>query len=669
MEPFSGGKTPATKMRKTKTAILLYGVLLSSVLFLLNVFKPALGEFLNYKFYDHLLLSSPRSQEPLSPVVVVDIDERSLREFGQWPWPRHRVASLVEKIGNLGAASIGLDVLFAEEDRTSPLAVQQELHRVLGITLEIKGAPPELLDHDRKFAGVLSGRPAVLGYQFLFEDEPGSRGCVLHPFPGGSLGRGNAGEASPGLIRARGVACNLPLFSRAAGASGFFNISPDPDGILRRIPLLIEHGGKLYPSLALATLIRATEPQGVLLQWGESGPVSISLNRTEIPLSEQGTLLIGFRGKGKTFDYLSAADLLFDRVERNRVEGKICFVGTTASGMKELKTTPFDPVFPGVEVHATVVDNILKRNFLVRPPWAAAFEALAMLAFGLISALILSRMGAAWSSLVLGILAAAGWQASSLIFHREGIFLSPVLPLMILAVNFSLLTFVKFRREEQRAREQARELAMVQEATIESLSSLVETRDPETGGHIKRTQGYVKALAGRLKDHPRFREALGDDNIDLLGKSAPLHDIGKVGVSDRILLKPGPLTPLEFEEMKKHTVYGRDALQSAEKKLGEISFLRFAREIAYTHHEKWDGSGYPQGLAGEGIPLSGRLMALADAYDALTSKRVYKPAVSHEKAVEVIGGEKGKHFDPEVVEAFLNARQEFEEIFRRHADD
>jgi putative two-component system response regulator len=209
---------------------------------------------------------------------------------------------------------------------------------------------------------------------------------------------------------------------------------------------------------------------------------------------------------------------------------------------------------------------------------------------------------------------------------------------------------------------------MVQEATIESMSSLVETRDPETGGHIKRTQNYVRLLAGYLKNLPRFRAVLDDEAIDLLCKSAPLHDIGKVGVSDRILLKPSKLTDQEFEEMKQHTVYGRDAILSAERKLGNISFLRFAREIAYTHHEKWDGSGYPEGLQGDQIPLAGRLMALADSYDALTSKRVYKSQFSHEKAVQIIIEGKGSHFDPDVVDAFSELRENFHQVALKYAD-
>jgi putative two-component system response regulator len=221
---------------------------------------------------------------------------------------------------------------------------------------------------------------------------------------------------------------------------------------------------------------------------------------------------------------------------------------------------------------------------------------------------------------------------------------------------------------EEKVKERTRELWLTQEVTIECMASLAETRDPETGGHIKRTKEYIKTLAEYLKSHPRFSHFLNNESIDLLYKSAPLHDIGKVGVPDCILLSLEKLTPDEWEEMKKHTVYGRDALMAAGAQLGENSFLRFAREIAYTHHERWDGTGYPEGLSGEEIPISGRLMALADVYDALISKRVYKRPFSHAKAVEVIEGDKGKQFDPDVVKAFLNLEDKFRAIALRFAD-
>jgi putative two-component system response regulator len=223
---------------------------------------------------------------------------------------------------------------------------------------------------------------------------------------------------------------------------------------------------------------------------------------------------------------------------------------------------------------------------------------------------------------------------------------------------------------EDEVRKRVRELASIQDVTIMAMASLAETRDNETGGHIRRTQHYVRRLAQALRAHPRFAGFFTDDVIDLIFKSAPLHDIGKVGIPDAILLKPGRLTPEEFEIMKTHTTLGRDAILVAEKQLNAPnSFLRFAREIAYSHQEKWDGSGYPEGLAGDAIPVAARLMALADVYDALISKRVYKPAFPHDKAVALIAEGRGSHFDPDMVDAFLLIADEFREISEQFADE
>ncbi len=215
---------------------------------------------------------------------------------------------------------------------------------------------------------------------------------------------------------------------------------------------------------------------------------------------------------------------------------------------------------------------------------------------------------------------------------------------------------------EEKVRERTRELALTQDAIIEAMAGLAEYRDPETGAHIKRTRNYVRVLAEKLRAQPGYDGYFTDEIIDLLYKSAPLHDIGKVGVRDDILLKPGPLTDAEFAVMRRHTVYGRDAIQAAARNLGDNSFLRLAQEIAYTHQERWDGSGYPQGLAGEAIPISGRLMAIADVYDALISRRVYKAPFTHAKAVVVIRDGRGSHFDPAMVDAFLDVQETFRQI-------
>ncbi|MFK7699295.1 two-component system response regulator [Pseudomonas caspiana] len=214
-----------------------------------------------------------------------------------------------------------------------------------------------------------------------------------------------------------------------------------------------------------------------------------------------------------------------------------------------------------------------------------------------------------------------------------------------------------------------KETSDCQKMAIRALTSLAETRDLETGNHIVRTQLYVRFLALHLQNNPKFSELLTTEYIDVLYHSAPLHDIGKVGIPDRILLKPGRLTEAEYEVMQTHPRLGRDVIENAERALGiDANFLKVAKEIAYCHHEKWDGSGYPQGIAGDVIPLSARLMALADVYDALTSRRIYKDPIKHEKAVEMILEGRGKHFDPDVVDAFYQIRLLFKKTAIRYLD-
>ena len=212
---------------------------------------------------------------------------------------------------------------------------------------------------------------------------------------------------------------------------------------------------------------------------------------------------------------------------------------------------------------------------------------------------------------------------------------------------------------DEKVIERMKEINLIQEATIEAMACLAEYRDPETGGHIKRTKSYVKILSEELSKSPNFKDILDDETIEHLYKSAPLHDIGKIGIKDDILLKNGELTNEEFNEMKKHTILGYDSLVRVSKVFGNNSFFKCAIELARSHQEKWDGTGYPDGLMGKEIPLSGRIMAVADVYDALISERLYKSAFPHEKVVQIIVEGRGQHFDPEIVDAFINVQEEF----------
>lgn len=214
------------------------------------------------------------------------------------------------------------------------------------------------------------------------------------------------------------------------------------------------------------------------------------------------------------------------------------------------------------------------------------------------------------------------------------------------------------------------ENTVIQDVSIRALARLAETRDNETGNHILRTQNYVRALALRMRLHPRFAAQLDERSISLIAKSAPLHDIGKVGIPDRVLLKPGKLTPDEWEIMKTHAKLGAEAISRAEADMHEpIKFLLYAKQVAMHHHERWDGSGYPDGLVGDAIPVAARLMAVADVFDALISPRVYKPAFSVEKARTIMAEQRGRHFDPDLLDSFLDGFDEFCAIAREHPDE
>ncbi|CAA7616110.1 Response regulator [Magnetospirillum sp. LM-5] len=253
----------------------------------------------------------------------------------------------------------------------------------------------------------------------------------------------------------------------------------------------------------------------------------------------------------------------------------------------------------------------------------------------------------------------------------------PISPPIVLArveTQLKLKASADFLRDkadylEAEVTRRTREITAIQDVTILAMASLAETRDSDTGNHIRRTQHYIRVLSEKLKVHPRFSGYLDDSTIDMLFKSAPLHDIGKVGIPDRILLKPGRFEPAEFEIMKTHTTLGRDAIEHAEHSLGTpVEFLSMAKEIAYSHQEKWDGSGYPLGLSGDDIPISARLMAVADVYDALISRRVYKEGMPHDRAVAIISDGSGSHFDPDIVDAFLALADDFKTIADQFSD-
>ncbi len=221
---------------------------------------------------------------------------------------------------------------------------------------------------------------------------------------------------------------------------------------------------------------------------------------------------------------------------------------------------------------------------------------------------------------------------------------------------------------QSRVSKQVSEITAAQRSTIFAMAKLAESRDPETGEHLLRIREYVRIIGKRLSLLPKYAAIIDDNYIENICAASPLHDIGKVGIPDSILLKPGKLTIEEFNKMKEHTIIGAETLREVNRLHSANDFVKIGIEIAESHHERWDGTGYPYELAGEDIPLVGRILALSDVYDALTSKRCYKEAFSHTRSNQIIVEGKGSHFDPDVVDAFVGTEKEFLYIREHYVD-
>jgi HD-GYP domain-containing protein (c-di-GMP phosphodiesterase class II)/CHASE2 domain-containing sensor protein len=636
---------------RSRQIVVLCGAIPLFTAAILSVYRPGLLPRLDDTVYDTVMRSA-RTPPPGPHVVIIDVDERSLSTVGQWPWRRDVVAKLIGRLRDMGAMAVATDIIFAESDRYGEASADTA-----------RGAPGGAAPDDVLATTLREGR-VVLGYALTF-DAGGRTGknCVLHPVSLAVLQRGEeAGEAP--YFRATGAVCSLPALAQAAGRSGFLNAAPDSDGILRRVPLVAELDGRRYPSLGVAVVSLVTGARDLSLVVSNVNAGSLTIGDRVVPVDGRGNLLVRYRGKKKTFPYLSAADVLSGAVTADAIRGKVAFVGTTALGTREVVATPLDTLFAGVEVQATVADNLLERSFVQRSPHERLLDSILVIALGLAFALLFAR-----TSVIPGLLTAAAgvvavWWGSIRLLSSTGVFLSPLFSTIGVTSALIAMTFARFLAERRRAESAGREKTAAQKLMVQTLLSLTETRDLETGRHSRRTQQYARLLAQQLALNPDFRAYLMPERIELLSSLAPLHDIGKVGIPDHILNKPGALTPEELAEMRSHPVLGRDVILKAEQRaaIRDDATLAMAKDIVYTHHERWDGTGYPQGLRGVEIPVPGRVMGVVDVYDAAVSRTLYQPSRSHEDVVKLIVKGRGTHFDPAVVDAFLAVADEFKTL-------
>ncbi len=434
---------------------LLCGLGAAALCAALYIFQPHLLQQMDRKVYD-AYLHMRAGGEPSPTPAIVDIDEASLAAYGQWPWPRYLMARLVGILTVNGAASVGLDILLSEEDRSSPVQIRAHLKRDMGVDMGFTGLPNELHDNDLLLAEIFKNSPSVLGMYFRFATDsappppPPGPGVAVHEAPGAPPVRAR-------LLNAPDVVLPLPPFLEAAPV-GSINMAPDGDGIVRRVPMVVRYGDTLYAGLSLRTLMRGLGVSTMILRSGQDGLESVRVGKYDIPVTPEGDFAVPFRGGRGVYPYFSAGDILEGKVPPEEIRGRVFFIGTSAAGLMDIRATPFAGVYPGVEVHASVVDAVLSRRFVIVPPWSPGMQILLIFGGGLVSAL---AFGFARPTLYLplgGALAGGAIYGAGRLF-LGGMFLSPLYVLLTILTEAVCILPLRFWQEERRKMELRRAFA------------------------------------------------------------------------------------------------------------------------------------------------------------------------------------------------------------------
>ncbi|HOD75043.1 MAG TPA: CHASE2 domain-containing protein, partial [Syntrophorhabdaceae bacterium] len=437
--------------------ILAWGFLFTLLFAAIYAFMPNLFRQVDLMNYDLLLRHFPDNHES-GRVVIVDLDERTLKRYGQWPWPRYRLADLLDRIAAAEPAVVALDMVFAEPDRTSARRVLDDLSAFHGREVAIGRLPVDLSDNDGVLAETLTRGPFVLGNQFHFGNSGNSsEQCVLHPLKASFLRSGGRQEENRGIPEGAGLLCSLPMFSEKAAATGFLNFSPDGDGVARRLQLLIRYRGKVYPSLALATVLKLKGTDSILLKEDGKSLQSLRFGTTSVAVDDRGQLLVRFRGPKRTHAYVSAADVMDGGVPSGKLRGKVVLVGTSAAGMAEWLATPFGPTFPGIETHAAVVDNLLTGDLVAEPGWSRGLVLLLVIIPGAALSLLFRFRGTAFCLVATALFLAALWLTMQQVFFHAGLFVGTTFPMASIVCGCAVLAALKHREEQRRAEDSLRE--------------------------------------------------------------------------------------------------------------------------------------------------------------------------------------------------------------------
>lgn len=394
---------------------------------------------------------------PAAAPAIVDIDEASLMQYGQWPWPRHLLATLTKKLTEAGAAAIGFDILFAETDRTSPLHLRQSLREHFGVDVTVSGLPDYLHDNDALFAHVLRQSPSVLGIFLRFGTIHNSTELnTALPVSEGVVERMpvNAPPAREKIFAAHEATLPLPVL-RDTAPVGIINVAPDADGIVRAVPLLGLWQGRVLPSLPVRVLMRGLGIRTLILEGNADGLAAVRMGAYTVPVTPQGLFLTPFRGGRRTYPYFSAMDILQDRIPKEELQGRLLFVGTSAAGLLDIRASPLDAILPGVEIHAAVLDSILSKRALIHPAWAPGAQVLAITAACIIVTLLLSLAAPVVYLPITGILLAGSVGGAWQLFV-QGYFFSPlysIVCVLTLAVGILIIRFWQETSQRRRLRQ------------------------------------------------------------------------------------------------------------------------------------------------------------------------------------------------------------------------
>ncbi len=446
---------------KKKLPLFLTGLFLTCIIAMLYLMNPVFLRFMDNKIYDvHMQKASARdtdNQQTGIPIIV-DIDEKSLKNFGQWPWPRYRISQLLLAMKSSGISTAGLDILFSEPDRTSLVLIEEGLKNYYKDDLDQNvhivnpDLPSKLMDNDLILANTLKQTGYTIGHSFVF-DGPHEKGDSLpENIPSISptiIKRDNAKDLTAYLLKASSIITPLEILKKEIKNTGFLNTLPDEDGILRKTPLLISYNDRIYPGFSLAILLNALNHPPVSIAVTSGGVESMKIGKAIIPLDENAHFFINYTDQENQFKTYSASDFLENKITQDSLKGKIAILGSSAAGLKDLKATPFNPIFMGAKVHATIIENILTGDFIGRPDWAPGAEVCITLLFGLLITFLIIQVRPWIIVAVLICLVYLVFNLSLYFYGEQQIFLSPLFPLMVLFLNFSILSLQRFYYSEK----------------------------------------------------------------------------------------------------------------------------------------------------------------------------------------------------------------------------